>query len=147
MQYHSDRLFRPAVSHAVIAALMMFACLSTTPDARADDPVIEITGVVQSGGGGTSQGGDFSVTGSVGEIAGTPMQGGAFGFASGFFAATAPVCELSDCNCDGTVDGADLGLLLLNWGPCSGSGRCVGDTNLDGQVDGADMGDLLAHWG
>ena len=138
---------RPTVRLAATCALMLGVALAMPTRARADGAVIEVTGVVQPGGGGTSQGGGFSLTGSVGELGTTAMQGGDFGFTSGFIAAAAPACELSDCNCDGTVNGADLGLLLLNWGPCSGDGRCVGDINLDGLIDGADLGDLLSHWG
>src|SRR5690606_29628577 len=40
-----------------------------------------------------------------------------------------------DLNGDGFVNGADLGVLLGNWG---GSG--AGDLNNDGTVDGADVG-------
>lgn len=46
-----------------------------------------------------------------------------------------------DLNGDGFVNGADLGVLLGNWG---GSG--AGDLNNDGTVDGADVGMLLAAW-
>ena len=52
-----------------------------------------------------------------------------------------PPCP-ADLNGDNTVDGADLGLLLGNWG-----GRGVGDLNEDGNVDGADLGLLLGAWG
>ncbi len=45
-----------------------------------------------------------------------------------------------DFNDDGIVDGADLGLLLLDYGPCSG---CPTDLNGDGVVDSADLGLLL----
>ncbi len=48
---------------------------------------------------------------------------------------------VGDLNGDGIVTGADLGMLLGNWG---GSG--VGDLNNDGNVDGADLGLLLANW-
>lgn len=47
-----------------------------------------------------------------------------------------------DLNGDGTVDGADLGALLGQWG---GSG--TGDLDGNGTVDGADLGQLLAAWG
>lgn len=57
------------------------------------------------------------------------------------FIATLP--RTGDLNDDGTIDGADLGLLLGAWGACRGS---CGDINLDGQVDGADLGLLLAAW-
>ncbi len=50
----------------------------------------------------------------------------------------------SDLNGDGQVNGADLGLLLASWGPCSG---CPEDLNGDGQVTGADLGLMLADWG
>jgi hypothetical protein len=45
-----------------------------------------------------------------------------------------------DLDEDGVVDGADLGLMLLNWGPCPG---CPADLNGDGTVDSADLGLLL----
>ena len=47
----------------------------------------------------------------------------------------------ADLNGDGTVDGADLGLLLAQWGS-SGSG----DLNGDGTVDGGDIGLMLVEW-
>lgn len=52
-----------------------------------------------------------------------------------------PACP-ADVNADGTVDGADLGLLVGNWG---GSG--AGDIDASGTVDGADLGLLLSAWG
>lgn len=50
-------------------------------------------------------------------------------------------CE-GDVDGSGTVDGADLGALLGNWG-------LAGDTDLngDGTTDGADLGALLGNWG
>jgi hypothetical protein len=53
-----------------------------------------------------------------------------------------PPCEPADLNCDGSVTGADLGLLLGAWGQAG-----PGDLNADGTVDGADLGALLAAWG
>ena len=50
----------------------------------------------------------------------------------------------ADLNGDGVVNGADVGLLLAEWGPCSG---CPADLNGDGLVNGADFGLLLADWG
>ena len=48
-----------------------------------------------------------------------------------------------DFNGDGTVNGADLGLMLAVWGPCAG---CPEDLNGDGVVSGADLGLLLSYW-
>lgn len=50
----------------------------------------------------------------------------------------------ADLNLDGAVGGADLGLLLSQWGACLG---CAADLDGDGLVDGADLGLLLADWG
>ncbi len=49
----------------------------------------------------------------------------------------------ADLNGDGTVDGADLGLLLAAWGT-TGS---PADLDGSGTVNGADLGVLLANWG
>jgi hypothetical protein len=55
-------------------------------------------------------------------------------------------CEcLPDLFEDGAVNGADLGILLAQWGPALRSE--VADINRDGAVNGADLGILLASWG
>jgi len=53
-------------------------------------------------------------------------------------------CGMADFNCDGRVDGNDLGTLLGQWGPCE---ACAADLNGDGRVDGNDLGTLLGLWG
>jgi outer membrane protein assembly factor BamB len=55
---------------------------------------------------------------------------------------TGAACESGDLNCDGVVDGADLGLLLAAWG----SADEPADLNGDGTTDGADLGILLSLW-
>lgn len=62
----------------------------------------------------------------------------AFGFLLGGCAAPCP----ADLNGDNTVNGADLGSLLGNWG---NSG--IGDLNGSGTVEGGDLGILLGAWG
>jgi len=68
-----------------------------------------------------------------------------------------PACQ-SDCvggdfmpPGDGEVDGADLGTLLGDWGPCpdccSDSVNSAFEPTPDGEVDGADLGTLLNNWG
>jgi hypothetical protein len=47
----------------------------------------------------------------------------------------------SDLDGDGLVNGADLGILLSNWGT-----PCLGEFTGDFQIDGADLGVLLANW-
>ena len=59
-----------------------------------------------------------------------------------------PASCLGDLNDDGSVNGADLGLLLGAWGECPfGTPGCLGDLNVDGVVNGADLGLLLGAWG
>jgi hypothetical protein len=56
-------------------------------------------------------------------------------------------CALADLNCDGVVDGADLLILLSEWGKCGEPDDCPADLNGDGVVDGADLLILLSNWG
>lgn len=59
---------------------------------------------------------------------------------------TAPVslCP-ADLDASGTVDAADLAILLGGWGPgCTG---CASDLNADATVDAADLAILLGAWG
>ena len=51
-----------------------------------------------------------------------------------------PQCP-ADLDDSGSVDGADLGVLLSSWGS-SGA-----DLDGSGTVDGADLGILLSAWG
>ncbi|MCA9286591.1 MAG: hypothetical protein KDA22_15305 [Phycisphaerales bacterium] len=67
----------------------------------------------------------------------------AIGLVSALATAGDPCPCLGDFNHDGDVNGADLGLLLGQWGP----GADQADLNGDQQVDGADLGLLLALWG
>ncbi len=53
-----------------------------------------------------------------------------------------PPCP-ADLNNDGTVNGADLGLLLAAWN----TSEDAADLNNDGTVNGADLGLLLSDWG
>ena len=46
-----------------------------------------------------------------------------------------------DANADGIVNGADLAMLLSNWGAAGST-----DFNGDGQTDGQDLAILLANW-
>jgi len=52
-----------------------------------------------------------------------------------------------DFNCDGVIDGADLLVLLSEWGSCDDANPCSADLTGDDVVDGADLLMLLANWG
>lgn len=51
-----------------------------------------------------------------------------------------------DLDGDGSVDGADLALVIAAWGACPGVPSCAEDFNGDGEVSGADLGSLIAAW-
>ena len=51
---------------------------------------------------------------------------------------------LADLDCDLSVGGSDLGLLLAQFGACT---NCSADINNDGTVNGADLGLMLSAWG
>ncbi|MFM9180163.1 MAG: hypothetical protein ACKOV8_02745, partial [Phycisphaerales bacterium] len=53
-----------------------------------------------------------------------------------------PGCVAADLNCDGAVNGDDLGRLLAQWGTAGSA-----DLNGDGTVNGDDLGRLLGAWG
>ena len=55
-----------------------------------------------------------------------------------------PTDCVGDFNGDGMVDGADVGSMLVAWGPCVG---CPEALTENGIVGGADIGLLLANWG
>ena len=57
--------------------------------------------------------------------------------------AVRPAPPSADLDADGGVDGADLGILLGDWGACAG---CASDLNGDGAVTGSDLGILLGEW-
>lgn len=52
----------------------------------------------------------------------------------------------ADLTGDGVVGGADLGILLSQWGPCSDCNACPADLTGDCNVSGADLGILLSEW-
>jgi hypothetical protein len=56
-----------------------------------------------------------------------------------------PTCADADLFANGLINGADLGILLSEWGPANPS--TVSDITRDGVVDGADLGVLLSFWG
>ena len=51
----------------------------------------------------------------------------------------------ADLNNDGSVNAADLAIVLGAWGPC-GASCCVADLDLDGAVSAADLALLLGAW-
>lgn len=57
---------------------------------------------------------------------------------------TVSVSHPGDLDDDGRTDGADLALLLADWGTCHG---CLTDFDRDGVVGGSDLAVILGWWG
>jgi len=103
------------------------------------------------GGGGTSVGGSFELSGTIGQPdAGVPMTGGNFELTGGFWpgAATTAPC-LGDFDGNGQVDLADLAVGLAAFGSCSGDPDFLPDFDFDasGCNDLADLAVLLSAFG
>jgi len=138
------------IAVCVLAATAAFATDSNSGDNSGDNSGFNSGFNVDwhtiDGGGGTSVGAGFVLSGTIGQPDAGEMAGGGFLLTGGFWPGAMPPSAATPCpadlNGDGVVDGADLGILLSAWG---GSG--VGDLNGDGVVDGADLGGLLSEWG
>jgi len=97
------------------------------------------------GGGGTSTGGDFSLSGTIGQPDAGVMSGGDFTLTGGFWAfqsntgPTCPACP-ADFDQDGGVTGGDVAAFFTDFEqglPCA-------DTDLDGGVTGSDIAAFFA---
>lgn len=58
-----------------------------------------------------------------------------------------PRLPIADIDCDGTVGGTDLAILLGTWGPCAANSACASDIDVNGVVDAADLALVLGAWG
>jgi hypothetical protein len=88
---------------------------------------------------------DIDANGSMNVAAGkqTPQSLGTIDFLSQGCNTT--TCVDADLFRDFNVNGADLGILLSQWGPANPN--TVSDINHDGVVNGADLAYLLSSWG
>ncbi len=55
--------------------------------------------------------------------------------------ATLTIC-IGDFNCDGGIDGTDVGAFFGEWE----AGNAIADVNADGGIDGADVSTFFEHW-
>ena len=101
------------------------------------------------GGGGTSTGGDLSLSGTIGQPDASAMTSGAFTLVGGFWAVSggaSKFCpqDISPGSGDGIIGPADLAELLASWGQCPG---CPADFDQTGAVGPPDLAAILAAWG
>ena len=102
---------------------------------------------IDGGGEMFTSGGDFELSGTIGQPDAGAMIGGEFELVSGFWAIAlgdSPPCDPCDMNCDGDVNAFDiepfLDLLFSHELPCN---VCAGDLNGDGAVNAFDIEPFL----
>ncbi|MDY7110133.1 MAG: hypothetical protein SYC29_15990 [Planctomycetota bacterium] len=134
---------RPTMTRTAMIGLIILGVLSVvTRSVVAQE--YEVLWQTIDGGGGTSAGGAFQLSGTIGQAdAGATMTAGDFVLTGGFWSgseASANPCP-ADFDGDGDVDTGDLLHLLGCWGtPC-------GDVDGDSDTDTTDLLALLAAWG
>ena len=104
---------------------------------------------VDAGGEMFTTGGDFELSGTIGQPdAGAIMTGGDFELIGGFWsgAAEQPFCP-GDLDGDLDIDLSDLAQLLGHYGTTSGAQYEDGDIDGDGDVDLSDLAALLGVYG
>ena len=113
----------------------------------------DLTWFTVDGGGGTSSGGGFVLSGTIGQPDAGDLAGGDFVLSGGFWQ-PAPSGGLCNAPCVWDIDGSDdvrvpdLIKLLSCWGPLSGDPDCA-CLDIDGSNDirVPDLIAMLAKWG
>lgn len=123
-------------------AFIVFGAIAIADDGDTSGQ-LDIFGAAQTGGGGTSTGGEFELSGTIGQATTEYLSGDDLQIQSGFWADFCDDCAEGDVNCDGIVNGEDVTALLSEWGVCAG---CSGDLTGDFNVNGADLAVILANW-
>ncbi len=94
------------------------------------------------GGGGTSSGGAFSLSGTIGQHDAGILAGGTFTLTAGFWVGTStPSCP-ADFNQDGNLDPDDLSDFIAAF--FSTPQSPAADFNVDGNIDPDDLSDFIA---
>ncbi len=125
----------------------LFLALAIAPAAFAQD--FDLAWHTIDGGGEMfTSGGNFELSGTIGQPDAGAMTGGDFELVGGFWAGAggdSPPCDPCDMNCDGVINAFDiepfLDLLFGGPVPCD---TCTGDVNGDGNIDAFDIEPFLA---
>ena len=134
-----------AQTRMIVAVSAVLVAAVATP---ADDLTIDWW-TIDGGGEMWTTGGDFELSGTIGQPdAGFAMTGGDFELAGGFWSGAAEdeFC-FGDLNGDGVVNLPDLAQLLGNYGTTSGATYEDGDLDEDGDIDISDLAALLGVYG
>ncbi len=103
------------------------------------------------GGGGTSSGGGFVLSGTAGQPDAGDLTGGDFVLRGGYWQpGVAGTDGCGDCptdvDGDGDTNAFDLANLLGAWGPVTPSSACL-DADGNGFIEAFDLAVLLGAWG
>ena len=134
-------------SRTTLVALTVLGVVGL-PGVAADDFTLDWW-TVDSGGDMWTSGGEFELSGTIGQPdAGVSMTGADFELVGGFWAAVEECCPCDlDGDCD--VDLADLAELLGAYGCCQGDACYNADADFDGSgcIDLSDLAELLGNYG
>ena len=127
----------------VICTFLISALSATAAD------TFSVTPFAFSSAGGTMSAGPYTCTTSIGTVEGSATSKNGNLKITGGFICVAPyvhqACD-SDLDGNGSVDSADLGVMLVVWGPVIPAFKFA-DLNRDGIIDSADLGVLLTDIG
>ena len=101
---------------------------------------------IDAGGSVSSTGGDYALSGTIGQPDAGTMTGGDFALAGGFWPGIEAFCY-GDLTGDGQVGLGDLAQLLGNYGTTGGATYDDGDLDGDGDIDLQDLAGLLGVYG
>ena len=118
-------------------ALLLMICLITAVPASGD---YELVWSTIDGGGGTSSGGTYTLTGTIGQPDADWSSGDSYELLGGFWPG-GPLC---------IVDFVDFARFAEHWldGPCNAGNNWCGGADLDylGDVDFVDMSIFIDEW-
>jgi len=105
-----------------------------------------------SPGNGSSTGGAYEVSGTIGQAdAGPTMTGGSFQLVGGFWPGAGPVnnClpDIAPPGGNGIVNVDDLLMVINSWGPCSGCAADIVPPGGNGVVNVDDLLAVINAWG
>ena len=130
--------------------IIMLAMFMSYAAGAGEPPVLEIPWFTMDGGGGTSTGDEFIVSGTIGQPDAGKMSGGGFEISGGFWSSPAVPEVQGDCDDDVDVDLDDYACFFACLlGPAQGLPAECGpfDFNNDGDVDLQDFGGFQTSFG
>ncbi|MHC4476855.1 MAG: dockerin type I repeat-containing protein [Planctomycetota bacterium] len=144
-------------SESILTTLCLVGLLTVVPAFGQAGGDYGLTWSTIDGGGGQSTGGQYVLTGTIGQPDAAYSAGGPYEVFGGFWAYK-PMCWLAsecagqpsgDATCDGSVNLADLFALKAHFGKCAPwtPPECCADFTQDGCINLADLFALKAGFG